>query len=236
MLAMADRRGRVWASIPGLANRAQVTVKDVEEALEKFLAPDPYSRTSAHEGRRIEIIDGGWKLLNHGKYRTLRDDEERKSYKRDWIRDKREKENVDNVDKSRPPYTQAEAEALSDSSKSNPLSCKHDDIVIVKTVFKTWQGVLNHPRSKLDDKRIAKIKQALKNYTADDLTKAFRGCAVSPYHMGDNDRSTKYDDITLILRDAEHVERFMGYDDDPPSKQTKPWRPENETRPRKPLS
>jgi hypothetical protein len=39
--------------------------------LAKFLAPDPDSRTRDDEGRRIEEIDGGWSLLNHGKYRAL---------------------------------------------------------------------------------------------------------------------------------------------------------------------
>ena len=64
MLAMADSKGRVWASIPGLANRARVTVAQVENALATFKAPDQYSRTPDNEGRRVEDIDGGWRLLN----------------------------------------------------------------------------------------------------------------------------------------------------------------------------
>jgi hypothetical protein len=35
------------------------------------MAPDPDSRTPDHEGRRIEAIDGGWMLLNHGKFREI---------------------------------------------------------------------------------------------------------------------------------------------------------------------
>jgi hypothetical protein len=38
-------------------------------ALQKFLGPDPYSRTSEHEGRRIEKVEGGSGLLNAEKYR-----------------------------------------------------------------------------------------------------------------------------------------------------------------------
>lgn len=125
MLAMADRCGRIWGSVPGLANRAQVSLKATEEALQKFLSPDPYSRTPEHEGRRIEVIDGGWRLLNHEKYRAIRDDEERKAYKRDWIRQKREEEkskSVDNVDSSRPPYTKAEADTEADTDKHKTYS------------------------------------------------------------------------------------------------------------------
>lgn len=106
MLAMCDRHGRVWASLPGLANRAQVSLEMAEKAIDKFLSPDKYSRTPEYDGRRIEPIDGGWRLLNHEKYRAIRDEEERKEYKRKWIKEKREKEKaVDNVDQSRPQYT-----------------------------------------------------------------------------------------------------------------------------------
>lgn len=69
MLAMADRDGIVEASVPGLAKRAAVTLAEVEDALACLMAPDPHSRTPDHEGRRIEAVDGGWLLLNHGKYR-----------------------------------------------------------------------------------------------------------------------------------------------------------------------
>jgi hypothetical protein len=97
MLAMCDRHGRVWASIPGLANRSQVSIEMVEAALSKFLSPDQYSRTADNEGRRIEVIDGGWRLLNHEKYRALRDAEERKTYQRDWVNKKRAKKSVDQI-------------------------------------------------------------------------------------------------------------------------------------------
>ena len=76
MLALADRNGEVQASIPGLARLAGVPIPDCEEAVAKFMAPDPYSRTLDDEGRRIEKIEGGWALLNHAKYREMasRDD------------------------------------------------------------------------------------------------------------------------------------------------------------------
>ena len=118
MLAMADKEGRIWASIPGLANRAQVSIEATEKALEKFQSPDNYSRTSDFEGRRIEDIDGGWRLLNHAKYRALRDTEERKAYKREWIKNKRlQDKDVDNVDQDRPQYTNAEADTDTESIK-----------------------------------------------------------------------------------------------------------------------
>jgi len=69
LLAMADRDGIVEASVPGLAKRAGVERTQCEQALAVFLAPDPDSRTTEHEGRRIEVVAGGWRLLNYDIYR-----------------------------------------------------------------------------------------------------------------------------------------------------------------------
>ena len=69
MLALTNEKGVVAASVPGLARSAGVTISQCEEALAKFLSPDKYSRTKEHEGRRIEEVDGGWRLLNHAAYR-----------------------------------------------------------------------------------------------------------------------------------------------------------------------
>lgn len=109
MLAMSDRLGRVWASVPGLAARARVPDEDCRKALRTFMAPDPDSRTKDKQGRRIEEIDGGWRLLNHAKYRSIRDDEAIRESKRKYINKRRKLErDVENVDRCR---ANAEAEA-----------------------------------------------------------------------------------------------------------------------------
>lgn len=76
MLAIADKNGEVQGSIPGLARIAGVSVEATREAINKFLSPDPDSRTKDDEGRRIETIDGGWRLLNYRKYREMASREE----------------------------------------------------------------------------------------------------------------------------------------------------------------
>lgn len=82
MLALADRDGKVDASIPGLANIAKVSIEKTEASLAKLLAPDQYSRTKDYEGRRIEPVDGGWRILNHAKYREKLSDPDRREYQR----------------------------------------------------------------------------------------------------------------------------------------------------------
>ncbi len=103
MLAMADQYGCIHAAITGLAKRAAVPVEKTEEALSKFLSPDPYSRDEEHEGRRIEVIKGGWRLLNYGKYRAKIDADARRKYKarkqKEYREKKRGQESGQNVDK-----------------------------------------------------------------------------------------------------------------------------------------
>ncbi len=115
MLAMADRQGRVFGSIPGLANRARIDVEACRGAIASFLAPDPDSRTKDFEGRRIEEIDGGWRLINHAKYRALQDEETLKEAKRKWWHENKGK--LEETRKARSDYTQAEAEADTEAKK-----------------------------------------------------------------------------------------------------------------------
>ncbi len=77
LLAMADQNGEVESTIPGLAKDAHVSVEETERAIAKFLSPDKYSRTPDEQGRRIEIIDDGWRLLNYQKYRDKLSKEDR---------------------------------------------------------------------------------------------------------------------------------------------------------------
>ena len=66
------------------------------------------------------------------------------------------------------------------------------------------------------------IAKALKEgYSEHDLMKAIAGCLATPFNMGDNEHGRKYDSIELILRDAEHIEKFMDHADNPPQGQNK---------------
>ena len=82
MLAMSDRWGVVEASVPGLADLARVSVEECRAAILALQEPDPDSRSHEQEGRRLETVDGGWRLINHSKYRDkLSVDEQREYHK-----------------------------------------------------------------------------------------------------------------------------------------------------------
>jgi hypothetical protein len=84
------------------------------------------------------------------------------------------------------------------------------DNALIEDVYKYWQEVMDRPRARMDAARAQAIRGRLKDgYTAQDLKDAIHGCAGSRFHRGENDRQKKYQDISLICRDAYHVDQFL---------------------------
>ena len=81
----------------------------------------------------------------------------------------------------------------------------------VAAVFSHWKTVLGHDRARMDLKRAQAIRNALKLYSLEECCLAIDGCAASAFHMGENANLTKYDSITLILRDSDHIEKFVAF-------------------------
>ncbi len=127
MLAMANADGVVEGSIPGLANVCRVTMSEAQAAIDIFLNPDPHSRNPENDGRRMEKVDGGWRILNYGNYRQKTQDQIGSAAER--MRRYREKKNeTTNRNPLRSKvtrYTEAEEEAeeeeYKDKEKTLPL-------------------------------------------------------------------------------------------------------------------
>ena len=63
--------GFIAASGPGIISRAGLTVDDVSiQALIDLGSPDPYSRSTKHDGRRLVRVAGGFITLNYDVFRT----------------------------------------------------------------------------------------------------------------------------------------------------------------------
>ncbi len=91
LLALSDADGTVRASVPGLASVARVDLRECEEAIRVFEEPDKYSRSTEHEGRRLEKMEGGWKILNYEKFRARLSRTDRREYHAHWMREHRKK-------------------------------------------------------------------------------------------------------------------------------------------------
>jgi len=97
----------------------------------------------------------------------------------------------------------------------------------VDTVWDAWKEATGHHKAKLDTKRERVILRALQDYPVADCVDAVRGWRHSPHHAGQNKTRTVYDDISLLLRDADHIERFRdlerGDQAAPAARQPKTW-------------
>jgi hypothetical protein len=106
-----------------------------------------------------------------------------------------------------------------ENNHSLPLSSSKEQVV--NDIFAHWQSALGHLQARLDKKRRRVINEALKlGYTAEELKQAISGCALTPFNTGDNERGQRYDGLQLILRDAEHIDRFIANYFSPPQPKT----------------
>lgn len=117
LLAMADKDGVAEASIPGLAKIAGLSITETEAGLASLSAPDKYSRTKDFEGRRVEACEGGWKILNHPKYRAKMSADDRREYKRIKQREYRSEKSTKSTGGQSGHNAEAKAEA--DSKAGN---------------------------------------------------------------------------------------------------------------------
>ena len=121
MLARSDQNGFVDAAIPGLARLANLTLEETEAALKVLLSPDKYSKNPGNDGCRVTPVPGGFAIINYEDYRSRRNDDDRKEYMREYMKQYRSgkqcKQPVNNVSRSKPPLAQAEAEAEADTEQ-----------------------------------------------------------------------------------------------------------------------
>ena len=134
LLALCDKDGCVYGSRSGLARAAMIDPDacDDRDPWLVLMSPDPEScdrmRAPEHEGRRIEEISGGFRLLNFEYYRGLRNDDDRREQNR--LAQARFKAKVSqgkpakaSISPGKPPkaHTEAETEAETEAKVKPPV-------------------------------------------------------------------------------------------------------------------
>ncbi|MCW8965292.1 MAG: hypothetical protein OQK82_01195 [Candidatus Pacearchaeota archaeon] len=127
MLAMADSKGVVEGSVPGLADAARVNLRECIEALDRLKSTDEWSRDPENQGRRIEDVPGGWVILNYLKYRDPLSTERVRKHRE---KQKKRNETVSPVSKRKkreetvetPPDPDPEADPDKDKKKIPPCT------------------------------------------------------------------------------------------------------------------
>lgn len=84
LLILCDTEGYVGAAVPGIATAAGVSLELAEEAIERLQQPDRHSRTQTNEGRRLEKVERGWRVLNFLDHLDRLSSERKKARDRVW--------------------------------------------------------------------------------------------------------------------------------------------------------
>lgn len=96
-----------------------------------------------------------------------------------------------------------------DASEAAAVSAPADLKATAARVFEHWQARTGHRKARLTPERAQKILARLRQgYSEAELRSAVDGCVGSKFHSGDNEDGTVYDDIGLIFRNGENVEKF----------------------------
>lgn len=86
LLAHADSTGLVDKHWRAISEETGISEERVRAAIHNLESPDPESRSPEEGGRRILPIDEhrawGWQIVNHGKYRAIRSEEDRREQNR----------------------------------------------------------------------------------------------------------------------------------------------------------
>lgn len=97
MLALKDRNQMVYGNAYGLARQANLSEQETIEALKVLESPDNHRiEKQEFDGRRIARVENdgnliGWLILNGRKYQDLMGAAWRRAYRREWMRQFREK-------------------------------------------------------------------------------------------------------------------------------------------------
>lgn len=225
LLAMADAEGLVRASVSGIARRAAVKRLEAEAAVKALCSPDRDRPDQEHDGRRLEVVDGGWKVLNYQKYREIRTQQQF----RDALRQQRHR---DRLRVSRDASQQADAEAVSEAeaeqskalvargataeSLITELRSVHQNgkakaatrDALAQLVFAYWAAKWDKPKTLLDAKRLNRLKARLRE-NADNVSELLY--VVDGSKRDEWEDRPKYAGIEQLFRDRGTVERLAGF-------------------------
>lgn len=107
-------------------------------------------------------------------------------------------------------YSTVQDSTVQDRKKTPPFPPEGERDVRPDEIFEFWCETMekNPAMYKLTSGRRQKINARLKNYSVEEIKHAIVGCRYSTHHMGHNDRGVIYDDLELICRNDEKLERF----------------------------
>lgn len=95
LIVLCDADGMVDMTPQSISRRTGIPIEHIISGIEVLEKNDKYSRTPTENGKRIELIDDhrnwGWHIINHEKYKNMRDADTIRAQTRERVRKHREK-------------------------------------------------------------------------------------------------------------------------------------------------
>jgi len=96
MIILCNQDGILDMTPESLSGRTGIPLQIIKKGIKILEKNDPNSRTETEGGKRILLVNPdrrwGWQIVNHKFYRGIKDAEDRREYKRKWMKNKREKD------------------------------------------------------------------------------------------------------------------------------------------------
>lgn len=112
LLAVCDLDGIARVSEVAVPNLANLPKEQCDEAMVILSSPDPASRSSEFEGRRIERVNGGFRILNYFTYREAQSKAHRAEYMKEYMKRYRAKPKKERTTWKQAYQTEADAAML----------------------------------------------------------------------------------------------------------------------------
>ena len=170
LIILADRNGTVDMTADAISRRTTIPLAIIELGLTALQQPDPESRSPDEAGRRIVLLDPGrswgWQIVNYGHYRKIRNEEERRAYRRDWIRDKRAQERAQSEQVSTMSTNSSKQEAVGSKQKHKKalgLSAAADEPFAL--IWKAYPTRPNNSKAKARKAYLARLAEGVEPTT-----------------------------------------------------------------------
>lgn len=206
LLHAKDREGFVemGRSAGCLARFCNIDPEHAEEAIHILTSPDPDSKDSTNQGRRIEFVDGrGWLVLNSDKYNERARGTRKQEHAREYMRRKRAAQRQDVVPGCTGLYgvthvnanvnvnTEGTPESTMPSLAENPVPAtpkaepEAPDAADVTAAFEAYRTAIQ-PRARLLPAARDKIRRRLNTYSLEELLQAVANFAADAWYMQHN--------------------------------------------------
>lgn len=123
LLVLADQDGNVDMTASAISRRTTIPLEIIEKGIACLLLEDPESRTPTENGRRIiPLSEGrawGWRVVNYTHYRSLKREDDRRAYHREYWQKRKLKHSTE-TQHTQPAQPIAEAEAKAEAINTKP--------------------------------------------------------------------------------------------------------------------